>query len=261
MKTLRTLLTPATTVASACVLSLAITACGSSDPAPAPAAAAPTAPAAPPAPVVSPPGTLVPGAEPSVVAVPAVPAFNFTLDHPAEIQIDATGTPDVQLLLLSGDSVINSDSDSGAGTDAQITTFLAPGTYEARVSEWRGRALDARIAVTEPEALTPVGALTTGRPSNVTAPAGETRRAASVELTLQITTEGSYRIDATTAEGSGRDPELMIHRDGAVVGEDSDSGDGNNAQLVRTLTPGTYRVRVRDWVNREAAITVTLTRA
>jgi len=201
----------------------------------------------------------VPGAAASVIAVPAVPAFNFTLDHAAEIQIDGMGTPDVQLLLLSGgDNVITSDSDSGAGTDAQIVVFLAPGTYEARVSEWRGSALDARIQVTELGAMTPAGALTAGSPSAVTAPAGETRRAASAELTLEITTAGSYRVDATTAADSGRDPELMIHRDGAIVGEDSDSGEGNNAQLVRALTPGTYRVRVRDWVNRDAAITVTL---
>jgi hypothetical protein len=205
---------------------------------------------------------LVPGAPASVVAVPAVPAFNFTLDHAAEIQVDGMGTPDVQLLLLgTGDSVITSDSDSGAGTDAQIVAFLAPGTYEARVSEWRGRALDARIQVTELAAMTPAGALTAGRPAAVAVPAGETRRAGSAEVTLEIATEGSYRIDATTAADSGRDPELLLHRDGAVVGEDSDSGDGTNAQLIRTLTPGTYRVRVRDWMNRDAAITVTLTPA
>jgi hypothetical protein len=231
-----------------------VMACGSSEaPTPPPTTVAPPTP-----PPVAAPGVLVPGAPASTVAVPAVPAFTFTLDHAAELQLDAMGTPDVQLLLLSGESVVTQDSDSGAGTDAQIVTFLAPGTYEARVSEWRGRALDARVSVTELPAMTPAGALVAGTPSTVAVVAGDTRRAASAELSLEIATAGSYRIDVMSAAGAGRDAELLLHRDNAVIAEDSDSGDENNAQLVRTLEPGSYRVRVRDWMNREASLTVTL---
>ncbi len=242
--------------------------CGSEATPAAPTPATPTAPATPfvpapgtPAPGTPAPGTLALGAPASTVAVPAVPAFAFTADHPGEYQIDATGTPDVQLLVVQGDRVVAEDSDSGDGTNARVVAFLAPGAYEARVFEWRGRALTGATQVTALELLTPVGAIAAdGTAQTVTAPAGEYRRAASAELTLDVATAGNYRLDATTATDAGRDAELMIHRDGVVIAEDSDSGDANNAQITHTLEPGQYRVRVRDWVNREAQISVTVTR-
>jgi hypothetical protein len=224
-------------------------------PTPAPGVVAPPAP-----PAASPPGTLVPGAPASTVEVPAVPAFNFTTTAPGEYQIDGTGTPDVQLLVLSNGSLVAEDSDSGDGTNARVVAFLAPGTYEARVYEWRGRALTGAAQVTQLELLAPAGSVApNGRPQAVSTPAGEYRRAASAELTLDVARAGNYRIDATTESGAGRDAELMIHRDGAVVAEDSDSGDENNAQITHQLEPGQYRIRVRDWVNREAQINVTVT--
>jgi hypothetical protein len=189
-----------------------------------------------------------------------VPAFAFSADHPGEYQIDATGTPDVQLLVLQGDRVVAEDSDSGEGTNARVVAFLAPGSYEARVFEWRGRALSGATQATALDLLSPAGAIApNGAAQTVSTPAGEYRRAASAELTLDIATASNYRIDATTPSDAGRDAELLIHRDGVVVAEDSDSGDANNAQIVRQLEPGQYRVRVRDWVNRQAQISVTVT--
>ena len=189
-----------------------------------------------------------------------MPAYNFTTTAPAEYQIDATGTPDVQLLVLSNGSLVAEDSDSGDGTNARVVAFLAPGTYEARVYEWRGRALTGAAQVTQLELLTPAGTIApNGTAQTVSTPAGEYRRAASAELTLGIARHGSYRIDATSESGAGRDAALRIHRDGAVVAEDSDSGEENNAQITHQLAPGQYRIRVRDWVNREAQISVTVT--
>jgi hypothetical protein len=228
-------------------------------PPPAPAVA-PVVPAPAAAPAVSPPGMLVPGAPATTLEVPASPTFQFTTTAPAEYQIDATGTPDIQLLVLQGGNVVAEDSDSGDGTNARVVAFLAPGTYEARVYEWRGRAMTGAVQVTQLEPLAPAGTIApNGQPQVVSTPAGEYRRAASAELTLTVARAGNYRIDATTASGAGRDAELTLHRDGVVVAEDSDSGDGNNAQITRQLEPGQYRVRVRDWVNRAAAISVSVT--
>jgi len=247
--------------ASPAVVLLALSiGCGGSEPAaPTPTPTAPAVPAVPAPPTASPPGTLVPGAPPTAVEVPAVPGVSFTVAAAGEYQIDATGTPDVQLFLVQNGNVMQEDSDSGDGTNARLQTFLAPGTFEARVYDWHGRALTAAAQVTALEALPSAATLTAGRPQLVQAPAGEMRRAASVEVTLEVRTAGNYRLDATTASDAGRDAELMIHRDGAVVAEDSDSGDENNAQITRQLEPGSYRLRVYDWMNRDAAITVTAT--
>jgi hypothetical protein len=230
------------------------------------APAAPAAPTAPVAPVTPPPvpasapGTLTLGAPASTVAVPAVATFDFTTTAPGEYQVDGVGTPDVQLLLMQGDSLVAEDGDSGDGVNARVVAFLAPGTYQARFPEWQGRALTGTAQVTQLPLMTPVGAISPGAPATtVNAPAGEYRRAASAELTLTVAAPGNFRIDATTASGAGRDAELMIHRDGAVVAEDSDSGEENNAQLTQQLAAGEYRIRVRDWVNRDAQISVTVT--
>ena len=234
--------------------------CGSEAPAPAPVApTTPTVPTPPPVPAAA-PGTLALGAPPTAVAVPAVTAFTFATTAAAEYQIDGVGTPDVQLLVLQNDSVVAEDGDSGDGTNARVVAFLAPGSYEARFPEWQGRALTGTAQVTQLPLLAPAGQITPGAPpTTVSTTAGEYRRAASAELTLTIAAPGNFRIDATTASDAGRDAELMIHRDGAVVAEDSDSGEENNAQITHELAAGEYRIRVRDWVNRDAQISVTVT--
>ncbi len=246
--------------ASPAVLLLALSiGCGSSEPAaPTPAPTAPTpVPAVPAPPTASPPGMLVPGAPPTAVEVAAVPGVTFTVAAASEYQIDATGTPDVQLFLVQNGNVMQEDSDSGDGTNARLQTFLAPGTYEARVYEWHGRALAAAAQITALDPMPSTATLTPGTPQLVQAPAGEMRRAACAEVTLEVRAAGNYRIDATS--DPSRDAQLLIHRDGSIVAEDSDSGDANNAQITRQLEPGSYRLRVYDWMNRDAAITVTAT--
>lgn len=200
--------------------------------------------------------TVAIGAPPTPAPAPAAPSLTLTLAAPAEVQIDAMGAPmDAQLMLYQGTSMITDDADSGEGVDARIVRFLAAGTYEVRVTEWRGRAMSARVATAILPPMTPVATIAPGAPpAIVQAPAGDSPRAASVELTLTITTPGSYRLDAT----SDGDAELMIIRDNALVAQDSDSGEGTNAQLTQTLTPGNYTLRVRDYRNVARAITVTV---
>jgi hypothetical protein len=162
---------------------------------------------------------------------------------------------DAQLLLYQGDSLITQDSDSGSGVDARIVTFLAPGTYQVRVMEWRGRAMSARVQAQVLPPMTPVAQIAPGAPPTViNTPQGDSARAASAEASLTIATPGNYRLDAT----SSGDAELMIIQAGAIVAQDSDSGDGTNAQITRQLAPGTYTLRVRDYGNRASAITVTV---
>lgn len=200
--------------------------------------------------------TVAIGAPPTPAPAPAAPSLTLTLAAPAEVQIDAMGSPmDAQLMLYQGDSLIVEDSDSGDGVDAQIVRFLAAGTYDVRVVEWRGRAMSTRVSAVLLAPMTPVATLAPGAPPTIVAvPAGPSPRASSAEVTLTIAAPGSYRLDAT----SDGDAELMIIQNSAVVAQDSDTGEGTNAQIVQTLTPGNYTLRVRDYSNRASNITVTV---
>jgi hypothetical protein len=197
------------------------------------------------------------GSAPTPTTAPEQPTLTLDLPAPAEVQIDAMGAPmDAQLLLLDArDSLITQDSDSGEGVDARIVTFLAAGTYRVRVVEWRGRAMSARVQAQVLPPLTPAAQLAPGAPpAIIDTPQGDSARNASAEATLTIAVAGNYRLDAT----SSGDAELMIIQNAAIVAQDSDSGDGTNAQITRQLAAGTYTLRVRDFMNRASAITVTV---
>lgn len=196
------------------------------------------------------------GAPPSPITVPAAPSLTLTLPAAAEVQIDAMGSPmDAQLLLFQSGSYIAEDSDSGEGTDARIVRFLPPGSYEVRLVEWRGRAMSARVQALILPPMTPAASIAPGAPPAVVqTPQGDSPRAASAEVTLNVATAGNYRLDAV----STGDAELMIIQANAIVAQDSDTGEGTNAQIVRQLAAGAYTLRVRDYGNRASAITVTV---
>ncbi len=196
------------------------------------------------------------GAPPTPMTAPAMPTLALTIAAPSEVQIDAAGGAlDAQMALLQNDSAVTTDSDSGPGVDAQIVTFLAPGTYQVRVGEWRGRAMSAQVSARVLPPMTPAAQITPGAPPAViNTPQGDSPRAASAEATLTIASAGNYRLDAT----SSGDAELMIIQNGAMVQQDSDTGEGTNAQITRQLTPGAYTLRVREYGNGAGAITVTV---
>jgi hypothetical protein len=201
------------------------------------------------------------GGPPVTASVPAAPTLTLTIATPSEVQIDATSTGADAQLVLTGPGVTVEDSDGGDGVNARIITFLAPGTYEVQVWEWRGGAMTANVAAMVLPPLTAAATITPGAPpAPVTAPAGDSNRASSAEVTVTIATAGNYTIDAV-GPATGCDSQLVIVRDNAEVGRDSDSGDENNARWTGPLTPGTYGVRVYDWINRACAINVSVTPA
>ena len=106
--------------------------------------------------------------------------------------------------------------------------------------------------------MTPAASYAPGAPAAVVqAPAAGSDREASVEVELTIAEAGNFQIDATTVD-VGRDAEMQLMQNGVILAADSSSGGGTNARLQRVLEPGTYRVRVRDGQNREAAVVVSL---
>lgn len=223
------------------------------------------------APTTTEPGTVLPPAEPSgpltvggppvSIEIRALPGYSFTVTEPGEYQFDAVGAPlDAELRLDSADGFLAADSDSGEADDARLVTFLAAGSYEIHVAEALGRDLDARVSVTQADAIEPVAELAPGlAPAVVTSLEASEARAASVEVNLTIAEAGRFQIDATTVDPAS-DAEMQLMQNGTLLASDSDSGDGANARIERALTPGTYRVRVRDAAGRAAGIVVGIIR-
>jgi hypothetical protein len=199
---------------------------------------------------------LVVGAEPVIVHVPAAPRWAFTVARPGEYAIAVEGADaNAQLRLFSGESVVM-QAGHGEATSPRLVTFLCAGDFEIQVSDWRSGALDAALSLSRLPPMTPAASIAPGDPAAIVAcPSGASPREASTEITLAIATSGTYRIEASSPDGS-RDAELALLEDGGLLQADSDSGEGTSAQIERALTAGSYTLRVRDWLNREASIHV-----
>ncbi|MCA9609783.1 MAG: hypothetical protein KC619_29495 [Myxococcales bacterium] len=185
-------------------------------------------------------------------------AIDFQVMAPGTYQCTAhgaTGTEvrDAQMAILQGTNELARDSDSGDGYDAMIVQALTPGAYTVRVWEWQGR--DASITVScilAPAAPQNPTTIQIGAPVTVNVAAGQ-GPGGTVDLTLMVPTPGTIQCDAT----STLDAQMSILQNGAVLQEDSDSGEGVNARIARALAPGAYVVRVWEWQHRPATITVT----
>ena len=205
---------------------------------------------------------LTPGAPATIVAVPAPSALPLTIAAPTEIQIDATASVgDADMALRLNGSVVEHASGGGGGSNPRIIMFAAPGSYELQVWEARRGALTASVSAIALPPLVPVGVIAPAAPPlTVNAPSGNADRAASAEVTLTIATAGNYTIDAI-GPATGCDAKLVLVGNNTEVGHDSDSGDGSNARWTGPLTPGTYGIRVFDWVHRACVINVSVAAA
>jgi hypothetical protein len=241
-------------------IALALVACGSSD--------TTTTSSAPPAegvvaaqpPQGAGPRTLAVGQAPVSVEVPVPPSFDITIADNAEYQIDAVSdVNDPQAFLYQGDNLVEQRDDGGDRVNSRIVRFLTPGQYSLRVTELRARQLNARVSITRLNPLVSAGTVTLGAPLLVQIPTFSSYprndRDAAKEVAFTVAAPGTYTCDATTSDGQ-HDAQLALIQNGQLLVQDSDSGEGNNAQITRQLTAGTYTIRVWDWVHRAADITV-----
>lgn len=182
------------------------------------------------------------------------PELALNVTAPGHYQCDASAPGrDAQLAIVQNGQILQQDSDSGEGVNARITRELAPGLYQVRVWEWMHR--DAAITVSCAPAAPPTiaGTLGMGVPSTVQVAAGEGPTGEAV-LAMNVAAPGNYRC---YAHADGADAQMSILQNGAVLQQDSDSGEGTDAQIVRQLAAGPYQVRVWEWLHRPATITVT----
>jgi len=214
-------------------------------------------------PTGSAPRSLEIDADPAELAVPIPPSFDLEVTQPGEYQIDVVSPEeDPEIFLYLDEQRLENDNDGGEGLNARVVRFLAAGTYSIRVVEHRARPMTARVSARRLEPLTPVGRLNLGQPLQVQFPEipllqrPRNIRDAARAATLEITEEGEYT--CTASASNGRDAIMALIRDGRVLGEDDDGGTGDDAQITQRLTPGTYVVRVWDWIKRgDMIITVT----
>lgn len=189
-------------------------------------------------------------------------AFTVATSGSYTVDTQAGTLADNYLFLFGPDSrtaLVAEDDDSGAGYAARIVQTLVPGTYFVKV-----RAHDAggvgtySIAVTstlpEPIALTVNGATLTGAIS----PAGDVDW-----YVFTVATTGSHTID--TQAQTLADNYMYLYGPNSrttLLAEDNNSGAGNAARIVRTLTAGTYYVKVRANVAADTGTyTIRVTRA
>lgn len=188
---------------------------------------------------------------PQTAHIAAEPSLTLTIDAPQEIVIDAIASSDdrdAELRLMQGETIVADDSDSGEGTHARLAQFVAPGTYQVIVWERQYREMTSSIQVVAAPAMTPVATIAAdGTSTAVTTPEGDWARAASVEVTLSVPTDGNYVITGTPSE-QDCSPELTLIRQMRIEGAPLvGAGSGAVATATRALSAGTYTLRVRNW--------------
>ncbi len=59
-----------------------------------------------------------------------------------------------------------------------------------------------------------------------------------------VATAAEYQLDVSASDG---DPRMFVYQGDTLVEDNDDGGEGNNARVVRFLTPGTYSIRVTEF--------------
>jgi hypothetical protein len=198
--------------------------------------------------------------------------YTFTLSQAASVRLDLDSTADNYLYLLSGSGtgggVLAQDDNGGDSFNARIARDLAAGTYTIEATTW-GALRTGSFTLT----LTATG----GGPGGAcvstiavdqrldgtwTADCRATHRPDTYArfYTFTLVDWTNVRIDVVSAV----DAYLFLllgGSDGAVIGQDNDSGGGGgNAQLLRTLAPGTYTIEATTVpALRTGSFTVSLT--
>ncbi|MFK7988899.1 MAG: hypothetical protein AB8I08_22965 [Sandaracinaceae bacterium] len=105
-----------------------------------------------------------------------------------------------------------------------------------------------------------VGPLVLGESVDITVPpvpGAEGQR----QYSLAIAAGHGVRCDAHAEhEGEGRDAQMALYRDDERIAANSDAGEGFDARIDFEAEPGTYGVRVWEWLHRDATLTLTCIR-
>lgn len=150
---------------------------------------------------------------------------------------------------------------AGCGSDSPEPPSPEPATEEPSTPDTPDVEAPPEPAPTETaDGVSLVGPLTLGEAVEVTVPpvpGPEGQR----EYRLAIDTAHGVRCDAHAEhEGEGRDAQMALMRDDERIASNSDAGEGFDARIDFEAEPGTYGVRVWEWLHRDATLTVTCVR-
>ena len=143
-------------------------------------------------------------------------------------------------LRLTGKGVEVENDDSN-GLNSKITTYLEPGDYVLTTSSMENRtgAFTLKVSMTAPAegmAVRDGMAITLGQPMH-----GLLDSSGKRVFSLRITQAAQVQLDAIS---DSVDTVLKLTGPG-VNTEDDDGGNGTNAQIIQSLSPGNYTVTVR----------------
>jgi len=176
--------------------------------------------------------------------------YTFTLASSQEVTIDLESSTDTYLFLLNGSgqtgTVIAEDDDSGTGSDSQIVRNLSAGTYTVEATTYASQTtgtftVSVNTAQAPPAGCSKLIGTNINEPGIWEADCTSTNRPGSYAkyYTFILTGSQEVTIDLTSPTDTYL---FLLNRSGTVLSEDDDSGAGSNAQIVRTLSAGTYTV-------------------
>lgn len=142
-------------------------------------------------------------------------------------------------LELDGQQLSLSDDDSGGRLNARILSVLEPGSYRvlARASGQDSGVFTLKVELSPPPADAGGGVLVVGQPRSARLIGGSV-----ASYQLRIARQGQYVISMQSPD---LDSTLRLLRDGELLAEDDDGGDGLDARIQTTLPAGTYTVQAR----------------
>jgi len=161
----------------------------------------------------------------------------------------------------SGRLLIENDDDDRASTsNSFIGTLLNAGTYRIEATSFSPGDTGAYSLATQGTAAT-VRAISAGQTvsGNLSAGSGRTvvGDGSSADL-YQFTVTTSQLLVITQSSTALDSYLLLLDSSGAYLAADDDSGGGGNAQIARTLAPGTYRIEAGTFLGQSGAYTLSL---
>ncbi len=176
---------------------------------------------------------------------PVVEGWRLSLSEPTRIRLVAASADIPPMVALTEGDELISFADFPTEGSTQLTWLLPAGEYRAWAGSFWSSSGSIDVSLEEIEICASTSPLALDVPVAGTFAAGDCeydrwldRSADAYLLTLPAAT--AVQFDVTSTE---TDPVVFVTAlDGRPIGQDDDSGEGQNARLVLNLPAGTYRV-------------------
>jgi sRNA-binding regulator protein Hfq len=192
--------------------------------------------------------------------------YSFSLASQAQVQIDlSSSATDPYLLLLNGagtsGSIVAQDDDSGDGNSARIVRTLAAGSYTIESTTYYSQQTGSfslrlsQVGGSPPSSCTlaPISmGQTLGGSWGTDCPSPHRSGNYARFYSFSLASQAQVQIDLSS---SATDPYVFLLNgagtSGSIVAQDDDSGDGNSARVVRTLSAGSYTIEATTYYSQQ----------